>query len=82
MVESTKYGKIELEIVMIEGNHFHFIIWAAIDKVDDNYKGVTYVDVIAKDSKEAVKRAGDLCPGRKYYWINNIVEHHALNKGE
>jgi hypothetical protein len=61
---------------MTEKNHFHFIIWAASDKVGDNFQGITYVDVIAADVKEAKSKAEKVCPGKRHYWVNNIVEHH------
>ena len=56
--------------------HLHFIIWAATDKVQEQYSGVTYVDVMAPDIKSALARAKSICPGRAHYWVNNIVEHH------
>ena len=62
-------------------NHIHFIVWAAQGRVEHNYSDVTYVDVIADDITEAVAKATKLCPGRSYYWVNNIVEHHEHSVG-
>jgi len=61
---------------MTEPTHFHFTIWAADDRVGDNYQGITYVDVIAKDIDEALGRAKKICPKKRHYWVNNIIEHH------
>lgn len=60
--------------------HLHFVIWCATDKVGDSYSGVTYVDIIAESMTEATARAMHLCPNRKYYWVNNIVEHQNTDK--
>jgi predicted alpha/beta hydrolase len=57
--------------------HLHFIIWAATDKIGENYAGVTYLDLMANDMASALQRAKKLCPGRQHYWVNNIIEHHA-----
>jgi len=64
-----------------EKTHFHIVVWAAESKIDaNNYTGVTFVDVIASSMDDAVKKARKLCPGRQFYWVNNIIEHH--NEGE
>ena len=57
-------------------SHLHFIVWAATDKVGENYSGVTYLDLVANDMKEALQRAKKVCPGRQHYWVNNVIEHH------
>ena len=56
--------------------HFHFIVWAATDKVGEQYAGVTYLDLVANNMKSALERAKQICPGRQHYWVNNIIEHH------
>ena len=56
--------------------HLHFIVWAATDKVGENYAGVTYLDLVAKDMQSALARAKAVCSGRQHYWVNNIIEHH------
>jgi len=61
----------------ILGDHFHFVIWAALGRTENGYTDVTYVDVIADTEAQAVERARAICPGRNYYHINNVVEHHA-----
>lgn len=62
--------------------HFHFIIWAAKDKDKENYSGVTYIDIIENDMDAAIAKAKNICPGRKHYWVNNIVEHHHDHSSE
>ena len=57
-------------------NHFHFIVWAAMDRVTDKFSEVTYIDVVSDSMDHAQKKAQELCPGRRYYWVNNIVEKH------
>jgi len=59
-----------------DGSHFHFIVWAALEKSENNYSGVTYLDVIAENIDDALARAKRLCPKRRHYWVNNIIEHH------
>lgn len=57
--------------------HTHFIVWAAQGRNDDGgYTDVVYVDVIARDMDAAIERAKELCPGCRYYRVNDIVEHH------
>ena len=56
--------------------HLHFIVWAATDKVGEQYAGVTYLDLVANNMKSALERAKQICPGRQHYWVNNIIEHH------
>ena len=58
------------------GKHLHVVIWAAEGKTDQGYSGVTYIDLIAKDVEDAKKQAVHLVPGRQFYWINNIIQHH------
>lgn len=67
---------------MDKNNHLHFIIWACENKVGDNYQGITYVDVIEDTVDDAMKRARKLCPNKKIYWLNNIVEHQPHAHGE
>lgn len=57
-------------------SHLHVIVWAATDKVGESYSGVTYLDMVATSMKEALDKAKKLCPGRRHYWVNNIIEHH------
>jgi hypothetical protein len=61
---------------MSEKTHYHFIIWAAEGKTSVAYEGITYIDLIAESVEGAIQRAKIICPDKKYYWINNIVEHH------
>ena len=61
--------------------HLHFIVWAATDKIGENYAGVTYIDLVANDMKSALQRAKKLCPERQHYWVNNIIEHHDHSVG-
>ena len=61
--------------------HLHFIVWAATDKVGEQYAGVTYLDLVANDMRSALDRAKKVCPGRQHYWVNNIIEHHDHNSG-
>ena len=56
--------------------HFHIIIWAAEGKSETGYSGVTYVDLIVDSVNEALDRAKQLAPGRGFYYVNSIVEHH------
>jgi VanZ family protein len=57
--------------------HLHFIVWAAQGMNDDGgYTDVVYVEVIAVDLDAAIERARRFCPGRRYYRVNNIIEHH------
>lgn len=56
--------------------HLHFIIWACETKSDNGFSGVTYVDVLEQNEGLAISKAKKLAPGRKYYWVNNILEHH------
>ncbi len=58
------------------GNHFHIVVWAAEGRTEVGYVGVTYVDVIVKSPEEAIERAKQLAPGRNFYHVNNIIEHH------
>jgi len=57
-------------------NHYHVIVWAAMDRVEGQFSQVTYVDVIAESVDEAVEKAKRLCPDRRHFWVNNIIEHH------
>lgn len=61
--------------------HLHFIVWAATDRIGENYSGITYLDLVASDMKSVLQRAKQLCPGRQHYWINNIIEHHDHSPG-
>lgn len=58
--------------------HFHYLVWAAEKKEDANFVGVTYVDVLADDARDALKRAEGRCKGlnKKVYWLQNITECH------
>lgn len=61
--------------------HLHFIVWAATDRVGENYSGITYLDLVASDMKSALQRAKKVCPDRQHYWVNNIIEHHDHGSG-
>lgn len=58
------------------GQHYHVVVWAADGKTAEGYSGVTYVDIIVDSVDEAVPRAQRLVPGKVFYHINNIIEHH------
>lgn len=58
-------------------DHMHVIVWAATDRVEGNYQGVTYVDVIVQSVPEALERVKAMFPDRKHFWVNNVIEHHA-----
>ena len=62
--------------------HFHFIVWAALGRTDNGFTDVTYLDLLATSADEAIARAKELCAGRNYYWVNNILEHHPHTHGE
>ena len=64
------------------GGHFHFIIWCAHSKTESGYQEVTDADVIAATESEALARAQALCPGRKHYFIRQVVEHHDHHERE
>ena len=59
-----------------QGTHFHYIVVAAEEKTEMGFKGSTRIDLIASDVDEALAIAQQLIPGRKVYWINDVVEHH------
>ena len=62
--------------------HLHFIVWAAQDKLaNGTYTDVTHLDLIASDEAQAVERAKKLAPGRRLYWVNDILEHHPHHEG-
>ena len=61
--------------------HLHFIVWAATDRIGENYSGITYLDLVASDMGSALQRAKKVCPGRQHYWVNNIIEHHDHSSG-
>ena len=58
--------------------HYHFIVWAAEGRTNEGYSGVTYIDLTAEtpDLETIIARARAICPGRQFYWVNNVVEHH------
>jgi hypothetical protein len=60
-------------------SHLHFVVWAAMDQVGERFSGVTYIDLVADDMSVALEKAEELCPGRRYYWVNNIIEHHSVD---
>lgn len=63
--------------------HLHFIVWAAMQRSPDGgYVDVVYVDVMAESEQAALVRAEVLCPGRAFYRVNNIIEHHADHGGQ
>ena len=45
-------------------------------QVGTSYTEVTHLDLIANDIDQAVSRAMEICPNRRYYWVNDIIEHH------
>jgi hypothetical protein len=55
--------------------HIHWVIWAANGKTDSGFSEVTYIDVVADDSDSALDKAKKYIPNRKFYWINNVIEH-------
>ena len=62
---------------MADKSHLHFIVWAAQGKTDDGgYTDVVYLELVAADMDAAVERAKKLCPDRRYYRVNNVIEHH------
>ena len=61
---------------MCADKHLHIVIWAAEGKSETGFTGVTYIDVIAFDVDDALEQAKGLVPGRKYYWVNNVILHH------
>ena len=64
-----------------ENTHLHFIVWAAMGQSGNSYTEVTYLDLIANDIDQAVSRAMEVCPGRRFYWVNNVIEHHGHGNG-
>jgi hypothetical protein len=61
-------------------SHMHFMVWAATDKVDNNYNNITYLDIIADNPLAALNRAKaltkGLTPGKRYFHLQNVTEHH------
>ena len=57
--------------------HLHWIVWAC-DRIEEgtgNFINNVSLDLVCKDSTEALERSRRLVPGKGHYAIRQIIEH-------
>ncbi len=57
--------------------HFHFIIWAYdnIEPGTGNFINNATIEVICRNSAEALARARELVPDKFGYCVRSVIEH-------